>query len=298
MAFRLILLAEVNQKHLLQRALLHAMSIITLTTDMGTKDHYLAAVKGAIITQCPDARIIDISHGIEPFNNAEAAFVLRNAYPEFPRGTIHIIGVNPEADGTTPHLAVRHDGHIFLAADNGIFWLLFDGPPHEAFELTLKLDEDHMAFPTKSVFVKAACHIARGGTLDVIGRKTVQIREQIGFRPAVDAQSIRGAIMYVDRYGNVITNIKRSLFNEIGKGRTFTIAFGRSRDDIKELHKTYSDVPHGERVAFFGASGYLEIAVNKGVEGAGGGASRLFGLHLQDPIRVEFGERPRQPVIA
>ena len=269
------------------------MAIITLTTDMGLKDHYVAVVKGAIISQHPEARIVDISHGITPFDNAQAAFVLRNAYPEFPRGTIHIIGVNPETDGNTPHLVARHDGHYFVGADNGIFWLMFDGKPQEAFELTMKLDTDHLAFPTKNVLVKAACHLARGGTPDVIGRKVVVVKEQIGFRPAVDAQTIRGAIVYVDSYGNVVTNITKQLFNDIGKGRSFAISFGRSRNDIKELNKTYGDVPHGERVAFFGASGFLEIAVNKGVEGSGGGAARLFGLSPQDPVRIEFGRRPK-----
>lgn len=270
------------------------MAIITLTTDMGLRDHYVAAVKGAILSQHAEARIVDISHAITPFHNAQAAFVLRNAYPEFPRGTIHIIGVNPETDGGQyPHLVVRHQGHYFIGADNGIFWLLFEGMPHEAFEITMMLDDDHLSFPTKSVFVKAACHLARGGTPDVIGRKVVTIREQIGFIPAVDPASIRGKVAHIDHYGNLITNIHRKVFNEVGKGRTFAITFGRTKDDVTKLHKTYGDVPHGERVAFFGANDLLQIAVNKGAEGAGGGASSLFGVHEGDPVRVEFKEWAR-----
>ena len=274
------------------------MPVITLTTDMGLKDHYVAAVKGAIITQAPEARIIDISHSIRPFDNAQAAFVLRNAYPDFPRGTIHIIGVNPDTDGDTPHLIVRHDGHYFVGSDNGIFWLLFDGPPHESFELTIKLDDDHAAFPTKNVFVKAACHIARGGTPEVIGRKVVKIREQVGFRPAVDQQSIRGVVMYIDSYGNVITNISRQLFEEVVRGRPFRIAYGRSSNDITTIHPNYGEVPPGERIALFGASGFLEIAVNKGVEGKGGGAARLFGLRVQDPVRIDLMDIPLRATLA
>ncbi len=270
------------------------MAIITLTTDMGLKDHYVATVKGAIWTQFPEARIVDISHGIKPFDNGQAAFVLRQAYPEFPRGTIHIIGVNPEADGQTPHLVVRHDGHFFVGADNGIFSLLFDGPPHEAFEITMKLDSDHVAFPTRSVFVKVACHLARGGTMDVIGRKVVHVRELIGFQPAVDPVSIRGKVLYIDSYGNLVTNVRKPLFDEIGKGRPFRIGFGVSADDITKLHATYGDVPHGERMAFFNATGLLEIAVNKGVEGSGGGAARLFGVEYGDTVRVEFGDRTKK----
>ncbi|MDX9749820.1 MAG: SAM-dependent chlorinase/fluorinase [Flavobacteriales bacterium] len=267
------------------------MAIITLISDMGTKDHYVAAVHGAIISQCPEARIVDISHAITPFSNAQAAFVLRNAYPEFPRGTIHIIGVNPDTDGKTPHLVVRHDGHYFVGADNGIFSLLFDGRPHEAFELTMKLDDDHATFPTKSVLVKAACHIARGGTPDVIGRKTVQIREQIGFRPAVDANSIRGKVLYVDSYGNLMTNIPEQLFGEVGKGRPFRITFGRTDDDITRIGKGYADAAPGDPVAFFSVNGHLEVAINKGATGVGGGAAQLFGVREEDPVRVDFGPR-------
>jgi S-adenosyl-L-methionine hydrolase (adenosine-forming) len=266
------------------------MAIITLTTDMGLKDHYVAAVKGAIWTQYPEARIVDVSHLIKPFDSGQAAFVLRQAYPEFPRGTIHIIGVNPEADGQTPHLVVRHDGHFFIGADNGIFSLLFEGMPHEAFEITMKLDDDHVAFPTRSVFVKVACHLARGGTMDVIGRKVARVKELIGFQPAVDPTSIRGKVLYVDSYGNLVTNVRKHLFDEVGKGRTFRIGFGHRDDDITRLHGTYGDVPNGERLAFFNATGLLEIAVNKGVEGSGGGAARLFGVYQDDTVRIEFGE--------
>lgn len=264
------------------------MAIITLTTDMGLRDHYVAAVKGAILSQHPEATIVDISHQIAAFDNQHAAFVLRNAYPEFPRGTIHIIGVNGEADGTTPHLMVRHDGHYFVGADNGIFSLLFDGKPHEAFELTLKLDTDHRAFPVKNVFVKAACHIARGGTPEVIGRKVLSIREQLSFRPVVLSDAIKGAVIHIDSYGNVVTNITRAHFNELVKAHTFRISFGRAMHDITTISSTYGDVPSGERVAFFGATGFLEIAVNKGVAGSGGGAAQLLGLRVADPVRVEI----------
>ena len=264
------------------------MAIITLLSDMGTSDHYVAAVKGAILTQLPSTVIVDISHHIAPFNNMHAAFVLRNAWPEFPPGTIHVIGVNPEADGQTAHLAVKHEGHYFIGADNGIFSLLFDIKPKEVFELTLKLDTDHLSFPNKNIFVKAACHLARGGTIEMLGRRTQVVREQIGIRPVVMDNTIKGEVVHVDHYGNVVTNITKPLFDSLVKGRDFRISFGRPMDDIKKVHKTYSDVPHGERVAFFGDTGYLEIAVNKGVIGSGGGAAQLLGLQITDAVRLEL----------
>lgn len=264
------------------------MNIVTLTTDMGLKDHYVAVVKGALYSVLPEVRIVDVSHHITPFDNAQAAFVLRHAYPEFPRGTVHLIGVNPEATGQTPHLVVRHDGHYFIGADNGIFPLLFDGRPQEAFELTMKLEEDHATFPLKNVFVRAAAFLLQGGTPEVIGRKTVRIREMMGFRPAADNLSIRGQVIYVDSYGNVVTNITRGQFNDLVKGQPFRITFGRSKHNIEKLSGSYGDVSQGERLAFFGSSGHLTIAVNKGVDGMGGGASGLLGLQVNDAVRVEL----------
>jgi S-adenosylmethionine hydrolase len=196
--------------------------------------------------------------------------------------------VNPEADGQTPHVVVRHGGHYFIGADNGIFSLLFDKKPEEIYELTMKLDTDHLAFPTKNIFVKAACHIARGGTVEVLGRKVNAVREQLNVRPVVMDDTIKGEVIHIDYYGNVVTNITQSLFSSVVKHRNFKISFGRPMHDIRQIHKTYSDVPHGERVAFFGDSGYLEIALNKGVAGAGGGAAQLLGLHVTDVVRLEL----------
>ncbi len=269
------------------------MAIITLTTDMGLKDHYVAVVKGAILTQHPTAIIVDVSHDIKPFDNSQAAYVLRNAYPAFPAGTIHIVGVNPEADRFAVHVVVKHHGHFFIGADNGIFPLMFEGKVDEAFELTMKLDDDHMAFPTRSVFVKAACHLARGGTPETIGRKMGSLRERIGFQPATDDKSIRARVIYIDSYGNLMTNVRRNLFDEVGRGRPFRITFGHSADDITRLHSTYGDVNDGMSVAFFNASGHLEIAVNKGVEGSGGGAARLLGMRENDTVRIEFSDRAK-----
>ncbi|MEO7080675.1 MAG: SAM-dependent chlorinase/fluorinase [Flavobacteriales bacterium] len=268
------------------------MAIITLISDMGTRDHYVAAVKGAIHTQLENAVIVDISHNIAPFNNMHTAFVLRNAWHEFPKGTIHIIGVNPEADGQTPHVVALYRGHYFIGADNGIFSLLFDGKPDELIEITLKLDTDHLTFPTKNIFVKAACHLARGGIIGALGHKYAALREQVNVRPTVMDGAIKGEVIHVDHYGNVVTNITRDLFTSVVKHRDFLITVGRSRHDITKIHKTYSDVPLGDRVAFFGDSGYLEIALNKGVTGAGGGAAQLLGLNVTSAVRVELDPVP------
>lgn len=267
------------------------MAIITLTTDMGHKDHYVSMVKGSILSQEPGATIVDVTHEVRPFHTAMAAYVLRNAYSAFPPGTIHIVGVNPEADRFTVHVVVKHDGHYFIGADNGIFPLMFEGMPEQAFEITMKLDDDHAAFPTRTVFVKAACHLARGGVPDTIGRPMRGLRELYNLKPTVTKDAIVGRVIYVDHYGNVMTNVRKTLFEELHGGRPFRIHFGHSADDLTRIHNSYGEVPNGVCLAFFNASGHLEIAVNKGVEGSGGGASRLLGLEENDAIRIEFHER-------
>lgn len=266
------------------------MAIITLLSDMGTSDHYVAAVKGAILRQLPGTMIVDISHNIAPFNNMQAAFVLRNAWHEFPTGTIHIIGVNPGTDSKTPHIAVRHKGHYFVGADNGIFSMLFDEPAEEVYGLTLKLDTDHRLFPVKHIFVKAACHLGRGGTIELLGRRLEQVQQQLMPRAVLMEEAIKGQVIHVDHYGNVITNITRQLFNSLVRNRPFVLTIGRSKHNIRTLHKHYSDVAPGEKLAFLGDSGYLEIAVNKGVKASGGGASQLLGLKVNDVIRLELEE--------
>ena len=255
---------------------------------MGLKDYYVASIKGAIHTQCPDATIVDISHNVPPFDIAQASFILRNTFGDFPAGTIHIISVNPEEDEQTEHLVVKHKGQYFIAADNGIFSLMFDGKPDEIFALNISQDSDQVTFPTKHLFVKAACHLARGGTPEVIGKKRDHIKELTHFRAVVEGNLIKGAVIFIDSYGNVVTNIDKATFGAAVKGRPFVIYLKSSRYEIRTIHNKYNDVPEGEKVALFGAGNFLEIAINRGVEGSGGGANKLFGMKMYDTIRVEF----------
>ena len=128
------------------------MAIITLTTDLGLVDNYVASVKGAILKEIPETTIVDITHEIPSFDLQKSAFVLRNCYEDFPEGTIHIVGVNSESDVDTPHIAIYASGHYFIGADNGVFSLNFDNPPDKIVELTLSQDTDRITFPTKSRF--------------------------------------------------------------------------------------------------------------------------------------------------
>ncbi|MEN8226234.1 MAG: SAM-dependent chlorinase/fluorinase [Bacteroidota bacterium] len=256
------------------------MPIITLTSDWGTKDHYLASVKGAILKQIPEARIIDISHHVPPHDLTQAAFIIKNCYRDFPPGTIHIIGVSTEESDVNPHTVIMADGQYFIGADNGIFTLIFDEHPEKIVEITLMQDSEFFTFSSRDRFVKAAAMIASGEDISALGEIRDKLNQKFMFAPVVENNVIKGIVIYVDNYQNVITNITKEKFKEVGKNRKYTISFrGEAIRDIKD---SYSDVPVGEILALFGCNGHLEIAMNNGT------ASSLLGLSPDDPVRVEF----------
>jgi len=266
------------------------MAIITLTSDYGTKDYFRAAIKGALLSEAPEVQIVDISHEISPFNTEEAAYVLKNAYHHFPEGTIHMIGIDAEATPNKLHIVCKVDGHYFIGADTGIFSLMF---PHfkaeQIIALNISQDGDSIPFPMKDVFVKAACHINRGGTLQVIGRKINELKELIDFHPTLsaDRKILNGQIIYIDHYGNLISNITEKVFKESFAGVDFEIKLPR-KYSIKMLHKSYSQVKEGDMLAIFNSAGHLEVAMNKGDSNRSNGASGLLGIKVKDRISIAF----------
>jgi S-adenosyl-L-methionine hydrolase (adenosine-forming) len=260
------------------------MAIITLTTDLGLKDYYVSTIKGAILSQLPEVNIVDISHQVLPFDISQAAFILKNSYNSFPKGSIHIIGVNAEADENTILVGLYANGHYFFGADNGIFSLLFDFKPDLIVELNIRQEPGFLTFPLKDVLVKAACHAARGGTLEVIGTVIESVKERTLLKPFGGNNIIRGIISYIDSYENMITNIDAQLFKETGKGFPFSIDMPYNRNSISSISKVYNDVPPGEMLALFNSAGLLEIAINKG------NAAGLLSLKLGDPITVNFND--------
>ena len=217
------------------------MPIITLTTDFGEKDHFVGGVKGAIYNELKDVRIVDISHSISPFHITEAAYIIQNAYKSFPAGTIHIIGIDAGLTPDNKHVAVLLDGHYFICANNGIISMLTSEiKPEKIVEINIH-DRVDSNFPVLDVFVKVACHIARGGTLEVIGKNIPEIKELTGIRPVVNPEGnlIIGNVIYIDNYGNVVSNITRSLFEKTGKGRPFKIMARTA--SFTEVFNNYSD---------------------------------------------------------
>lgn len=257
------------------------MAIITLTTDWGEKDYYIGTVKGSILSLMPNVTIVDISHKINHFDIEPASFVIKNCYKSFPKGTIHIIGVNSEASIETPHVLICYQGYYFIGADNGIFSLIFDEKPEKIIEITIYQDSNYFTFPTQDIFIKVAHRIIQGDSLESIGIERDSLNQLIQLNPIVEANAIKGNVIYVDSYENVITNITEPIFKEIGKGKRFTISF-RSGYEINTISHAYKDAESGEKLALFGSSGYLEIAINMGK------ASSLLGLKLKDSIRIDF----------
>ncbi len=257
------------------------MSIITLISDLGTRDHYIGAVKGAIISNFPEVQIMDISHDIAPFDLNNAAFVLRNCYHNYPKGTVHIIGIKTEASNESPHIAVLFDGHYFVGADNGIFSLIFgDRKPEKIVELNVLQDSDYFTFSIRDVFAKVACDLARGKSIEKLGTIIDNVSQRILLTPIVEESLIKGSVIYIDSYENIITNISEKIFKSISKGRNFRITFGSYV--ITEISKSYDDVPVAETVALFGSTGMLEIALNQGKAGS------LLGLEINSSVRIEF----------
>ena len=275
------------------------MSIVTLTTDFGNKDYSVAAVKGAILSTFKNPKIIDISHQIEPYNVTQAAYVLKNAYKNFPQGSIHIVGVESERTPENGHIAMYFDGHYFIGADNGIFTMIKGEIKADKIVIINIHNQNAITFPALDTFVKVAAHLSRNGSLEVIGKATNEIRELVELKPVVNAKvdQIVGSVIYVDNYGNVITNITRKLFNEVGKSRKYTI-FARNVK-FKKVYETYSDaidftIPKekreedGKKIALFNDAEHLELAIYKSNPLSVGSAYNLFGLEYRDSVTVKF----------
>lgn len=280
------------------------MSIITLTTDYGWKDHFVGALKGKILSEYPEATIVDLSHDIDPFNTAEASYVIGAGYSSFPEGTVHLIGVDAEMNKENRHVAIQWNGHYFVCADNGIMGLVMQKILPEKMVAINIHDRFPGAFTDLDVFVKVACHIAKGGTLNVVGKDITDIKQPTELQPviATDKNTIKGYVVYVDHFGNVVTNITEKMLNDTAKGRNYELVLntrGRigNRSNIRQIRKKYSDIAsgnnpikyyEGEKLAIFNEAGFLEIAIFRSNPNTTGTAASLLGLGYRDVVTITF----------
>ena len=254
--------------------------LITLTSDWGAKDYYASAVKGMIYKHNPDAIIVDVTHSIQQFNSAEAAYVLRNASKSFPDGTIHIIGINTEESLNHHHTVALYNNQYFIGTDDGIFSLIFDHKPEKIIELDIPMETSNHTFSSRDRFAKAAAMLSTGSKIQELGQDREGLVSKMHFSPVTQENSLKGMIIHIDNYENLVTNINRESFSKFTQGSEFEISFRNQKYKVTKIYESYGDVRPGEIVALFTSDNILEIAINKG------NAASLLGIDKGDPIVV------------
>tara|TARA_A100000164_G_scaffold141744_1_gene125997 strand:+ start:450 stop:1280 length:831 start_codon:yes stop_codon:yes gene_type:complete len=275
------------------------MSIITLITDFGYKDHYVGQVKGEIFIKYPKANVIDISHEVSPFNIMEAAYILENCYKNFPENTVHIIDVDSERTKEKKHIIMFLDNHYFITADNGILSILSQNiNPQKIYEITIHEDLNSVNSSTK-IFTEVACHLAKGGKPEIVGKNIEKIKSVKNLKPFLndDQKQIISSVIYIDNFGNVVTNLKKPFFEEIRKGRDFEISARNYK--FSKIYRKYSDIVNynsstsqrndeGKGMVIFNSNDLLQISIYRSNPMNVGTASSLMGLKIYDSVTITF----------
>lgn len=253
------------------------MGLITLLTDFGYRDHYVAALKARLLQLAPAVPVVDLSHAVEPFDIAHAVHVLNSVFRDFPAGSVHVVGVNDHGAGPTPTWhAARFQDHYFVAADNGLLALLCDGAP----DVLVALPFGDTPSPTRDVLLPAAVALAQGATLDSLGPVIADFHPLNNRQVRLQDHRITGHVTHVDHYGNLITNISRTAVEVVGHGRPFTVHFGR--EVVREFHSHFSAAAPGEAVTVFNSQGCLALGISQG------NAAELLGLRFDSQVDVRF----------
>lgn len=274
------------------------MSIITLTTDFGTTDHRVASIKGSIFTQQIGIPVVDITHDIEPYNLLQAGYILKNAYHHFPKGTIHLIAVDSHHHKDKKFLVCKNEDYYFIVADNGLLSLVFQGIKlDKIYEITLNNRfGDVVNFTPIDIFVPVAVHLYKGGVPEIIGREIYDYKEIILPNPNFneDQKILIGEIIYIDHFGNTISNINKETFEKYYfNSKEFKIKIRGY--NLNKISNKITDVVlnweeessyEGKAAAFFNECNLLEIGIYKSNKYRG--ASTLMGLNIGEKIFIEF----------
>ena len=260
-----------------------ANRLITFTTDFGLSDHFVGIMKGVVAGIAPAARVIDISHDVAPYNVTEAAFIIAEAWPYFPKRTIHVVVVDPGVGSARRPILAEAGGHFFVAPDNGVLSMVFDAAPHKVRVISnpkFMRREISRTFHGRDVFAPAAAHLAKGAQAAAFGKLIHDyIRAGIARPARLGPASWRGTILKVDRFGNLITNFAASDFAGIN-ARPFEMRAGAQR--IHRLALTYAETEVGDLFVIVGSSGYLEIAANQT------SAAGLLGCSAGAPVELNL----------
>lgn len=276
------------------------MAIITLTTDYGTKDHFAGALKGKLYSRFPDAVLVDISHQIDPFNIAEASYITSVSYNNFPKNTVHFIGVDMEVSAENIPVAMQWDNHYFLAANNGILGMILGSETPQQL-VALPISDTS----SETLFIQAAIALAQGKPLASLGTPINTLKVLTEQQPVIseDLSTIKAYVIYIDNFGNVVTNVTKTIFEKVRKGRNFEILLNEKRKystpiRLKTIIEKYSDIAQnsnfnlkdfeGDKLAIFNEAGYLEIAIFRSNPATVGSAASLYGLSYRDAITINF----------
>ena len=254
------------------------MPFIGLITDWQQSDYYLGALKGSIYSKLSDAKIIDINHTILPHNIFQAAFVLRSCFSSFPEETVFIIGVSSYASGPNGYICFKFQNRYILTSDNGFFSLFTE----DNYESAIQLENRPTTFPEKDIFAEYACRIIQREPIENFGPAITEFHKNMNFYPSLDKNAITGMVMYVDNYGNSITNVSKKQFEKLRNNRRFVIYPGNNDFKINKISEGYNNEEDGELIALFNSLDYLEIANIKI------SASRLIKLEVKSNIRILF----------
>jgi S-adenosyl-L-methionine hydrolase (adenosine-forming) len=256
--------------------------IITLTTDFGLNDHFVGAMKGVMLETAPDAQIVDISHAVQPFDILDGALTISQAYSYFPSGTVHVVIVDPGVGTARRPIILTGDRHLFVAPDNGVLSLIYDREERRSVRhVTAEhyfLQPRSNTFHGRDIFSPVAGYLSKGVDPDRFGEEITDYVRFAAPRPKpVDERTLRGVVLKVDRFGNLITNITPpdipKLFGPTAPA--FKIVVG-SKGPITRICGNYAEGGPGEAFGILGSMGFLEIATNRGsafqILGAGKGS--------------------------
>lgn len=252
------------------------MALVTLLTDFGITDSYVAEVKGVILRCAPAATLVDVTHAVSPGDIRSGAYLLGRTWHRYPDDTVHLAVVDPGVGTTRAPVALRTQGHAFVGPDNGLFSHVLRDAQVEI--VTLSVPEG--AAPTfhgRDVFAPAVAALANGAPLASLGAPLVGLPTRLAFtEPRYEGKSIVGEIIYVDRFGTLVTNLTPGLVPAYASIEVEGLDLGR-------LRRTFGDVPTGGLLAYVGSGGEIEVAVRDG------SAARRLGLGVGGRIRARLG---------
>jgi S-adenosylmethionine hydrolase len=261
-----------------------ARPVVAFLSDFGTRDHYAGTMKGVVLGVCPDATLVDVGHDIPAHDVVAGALELAACYRYFPAGTIFLVVVDPGVGSSRRGIAADCGDYKFVAPDNGVLSAVFrETPPRRVVELTERKYARatiSRTFEGRDRFAPAAGWLAKGIALVSLGKSITNYHVIDLPKPVVALGEISGEIVRVDRFGNLISNIDRRVFEQLANGGAVAITVaGR---DIPRIVSTYAEAPAGELCALFGSTDTLEIAVNAG------DAARSLGLDRGAQVSVRL----------